>query len=281
MCCVVAICRIARAIWRLSRVCEPDWPNPSRGPLLAQAASQDRPHAVNRPGAGAVSVVRQPGGRSANDPVVRWKWLAAAASLAAVAVLGWNVTKPGTDAGARLAQGKPAQGQQVQQAIAATSAAQAACDAARSAPRRTAGGAPPVWRCIGLADRRPASCAMPRSSSLSADACCHDPSALYITAPVGGHAGAVGRPHGGARRPRAGGGAGRHSRTCQDSRSQHCRVVDPHARCVAAAQLHRHFCCLVRRQHVQCQDLACLRWRSAGGAGRIAQWRAALDVPAQ
>lgn len=92
---------------------------------LAQAASQDGPRAVNRPGAGAVSVVRQPGGHSANDPAVRWKWLAAAASLAAVAVLGWNVTRPGTDAGARLAQGKPAQGQQVQQAIAATSAAQA------------------------------------------------------------------------------------------------------------------------------------------------------------
>jgi sigma-E factor negative regulatory protein RseA len=85
---------------------------------LPQALSVDRPHGVSRPVAGAVTVVRQPGGRGANDPAVRWKWLAAAASLAAVAVLGWNVTKPGTDAGARLAQGKPAQ---AQQAIAAAS----------------------------------------------------------------------------------------------------------------------------------------------------------------
>lgn len=45
---------------------------------------------------------------SANDPVIRWKWLAAAASLAAVAVLGWNLTKPTTLAGAQLAGAEPA-----------------------------------------------------------------------------------------------------------------------------------------------------------------------------
>ncbi len=41
--------------------------------------------------------------RSANDAVLRWKWLAAAASLMAVAVLGWHAGSVGTDASARLA----------------------------------------------------------------------------------------------------------------------------------------------------------------------------------
>ncbi len=48
------------------------------------------------------------GRRSANDPVVQWKWLAMAASLAAVAVLGWQVSKPAADSGAQLAGGAPA-----------------------------------------------------------------------------------------------------------------------------------------------------------------------------
>jgi sigma-E factor negative regulatory protein RseA len=43
---------------------------------------------------------------AANDPVVRWKWLAAAASMAAIAILGWNVTRPGTDAAGQLAAGQ-------------------------------------------------------------------------------------------------------------------------------------------------------------------------------
>lgn len=43
------------------------------------------------------------GKRSANDPAVQWKWLAMAASLAAVAVLGWQVSKPAMDSGALLA----------------------------------------------------------------------------------------------------------------------------------------------------------------------------------
>jgi len=54
----------------------------------------------------------------ANDPVVRWKWLAAAASMAAVAVLGWSVTRPGGDAAGQLAAGQQAP----QQAVAAQSA---------------------------------------------------------------------------------------------------------------------------------------------------------------
>ena len=47
------------------------------------------------------------GRRSANDAAVQWKWLAMAASLAAVAVLGWQVSKPAADAGALLARGEP------------------------------------------------------------------------------------------------------------------------------------------------------------------------------
>lgn len=47
------------------------------------------------------------GRRSANDPAVQWKWLAMAASLAAVAVLGWQVSKPAADPGALLAGGEP------------------------------------------------------------------------------------------------------------------------------------------------------------------------------
>lgn len=44
---------------------------------------------------------------AANDAVVRWKWLAAAASMAAIAVLAWNVTRPGADAAGQLAAGPP------------------------------------------------------------------------------------------------------------------------------------------------------------------------------
>ncbi len=48
------------------------------------------------------------GRRSANDPAVHWKWLAMAASLAAVAVVGWQVSKPAADPGAVLARGESA-----------------------------------------------------------------------------------------------------------------------------------------------------------------------------
>lgn len=41
--------------------------------------------------------------RSANDAVLRWKWLAAAASVMAVAVLGWHVDQLNADAPMRLA----------------------------------------------------------------------------------------------------------------------------------------------------------------------------------
>ena len=44
---------------------------------------------------------------SANDSSVQWKWLAMAASLAAVAVLGWQVSKPALDPGATLAGAEP------------------------------------------------------------------------------------------------------------------------------------------------------------------------------
>lgn len=86
-----------------------------------QAARRPQPATADMPEAAAGAVVRQPGGRSANDPVVRWKWLAAVASLAAIAVLGWNVTRPGTETGGQLAQVAPAPAQS-QQAIAATPA---------------------------------------------------------------------------------------------------------------------------------------------------------------
>jgi len=68
-------------------------------------------------------VVGRPEGRSANDPSLRWRWLAAAASLAVVAVLGWNVTRPTADVGARLADAKLAAPRQL--AAAPSASAQA------------------------------------------------------------------------------------------------------------------------------------------------------------
>ena len=38
-----------------------------------------------------LEVSRQAAGRAANDPARRWKWLAAAASIAAVAAVGWQM----------------------------------------------------------------------------------------------------------------------------------------------------------------------------------------------
>lgn len=49
---------------------------------------------------------------AANDPVMRWKWLAAAASVAAVMAVSWSVlrTAPGAEpAGAQLAAAEPRQ----------------------------------------------------------------------------------------------------------------------------------------------------------------------------
>ncbi len=40
---------------------------------------------------------------SANDAVVRWKWLATAASVAAVATMGWHMSQVGAGAAAQLA----------------------------------------------------------------------------------------------------------------------------------------------------------------------------------
>ena len=40
---------------------------------------------------GWIDVSRQAAGRAANDPARRWKWLAAAASIVAVAAIGWQL----------------------------------------------------------------------------------------------------------------------------------------------------------------------------------------------
>ena len=47
---------------------------------------------------------------SANDAVVRWKWLAAAASVAAVATMGWHLSQTGSDGAAQLASGSVGNG---------------------------------------------------------------------------------------------------------------------------------------------------------------------------
>lgn len=50
-----------------------------------------------------VAVVADARTASANDAVVRWKWLAAAASMMAVSVLGWHLGQLGSRASAQLA----------------------------------------------------------------------------------------------------------------------------------------------------------------------------------
>ncbi len=81
-------------------------------PAVAMVPAVAQPVAVATAVLPAGGPDRKRAGRaSANDPVIRWKWLAAAASLAAVAVLGWNLTKPTTLAGAQLAGAEPATGQ--------------------------------------------------------------------------------------------------------------------------------------------------------------------------
>lgn len=44
---------------------------------------------------------------SANDAVMRWKWFAAAASVAAVATMGWHLSQLGTSGSAQLATTAP------------------------------------------------------------------------------------------------------------------------------------------------------------------------------
>lgn len=61
-------------------VSPPGQPTPVRAPVVADAAVQ-----------------------GANDAVLRWKWLTAAASLMAVAVLGWHLGQTGTGATTQLA----------------------------------------------------------------------------------------------------------------------------------------------------------------------------------
>jgi sigma-E factor negative regulatory protein RseA len=53
--------------------------------------------------ASVASVAADPAVRSANDAAQRWKWLAVAASVVAVAVLGWHVGSVGTEPSTRLA----------------------------------------------------------------------------------------------------------------------------------------------------------------------------------
>lgn len=55
------------------------------------------------PAQAAVAVVADAGVTSANDAVVRWKWLAAVASMTAVSVLGWHLGYLGSQASAQLA----------------------------------------------------------------------------------------------------------------------------------------------------------------------------------
>jgi sigma-E factor negative regulatory protein RseA len=58
---------------------------------------------------------------SANDAALRWKWLAAVASVFAVAVLGWHVGSVNTGASTQLATA-PAAGQSAQAGLAVSSA---------------------------------------------------------------------------------------------------------------------------------------------------------------
>jgi len=69
----------------------------------------------------AVSRVANAAERSANDAAQRWKWLAVAASVVTVAVLGWHVGSVGTAPSPQLA-GMPAEGPGVQSSNAAASA---------------------------------------------------------------------------------------------------------------------------------------------------------------
>jgi sigma-E factor negative regulatory protein RseA len=82
---------------RLARSQQPDAAVPGNAALQAPPVAE-------------LSVVAAENGlHSANDAVVRWKWLTAAASLMAVAVLGWHLGSINTVASIRLA-GAPAVG---------------------------------------------------------------------------------------------------------------------------------------------------------------------------
>ncbi len=92
---------VARLRERLSQAEQPD---------LRLDIGRNEELAVHQPvlisaSAKAVSAGDPP---SANDATVRWKWLAAAASLAAVAILGWHAGQVSSDASARLAAAPPA-----------------------------------------------------------------------------------------------------------------------------------------------------------------------------
>lgn len=92
---------VARLRERLSQAEQPDLRVDSgRNEAVAM-----REPVLIRASAKATSPVDRP---SANDATVRWKWLAAAASLAAVAILGWHAGQVSSDASARLAAASPA-----------------------------------------------------------------------------------------------------------------------------------------------------------------------------
>jgi len=74
---------------RLARSQQPD---SAPGDAAVQIPSEAEP----------VVVAAARGLRSANDAVVRWKWLAAAASLTAMAVLGWHLGSINTTESVRL-----------------------------------------------------------------------------------------------------------------------------------------------------------------------------------
>lgn len=84
---------VARLRQRLAAV-DADSAGPAAVPLRAGAV------ASAQIGATVVADAMAP---SANDAVVRWKWLAAAASMMAVSVLGWHLGQLGSQASAQLA----------------------------------------------------------------------------------------------------------------------------------------------------------------------------------
>lgn len=88
--------------------------------LRKRLAQVDPP--VNLASVTPVTVVADSRVRSANDAVLRWKWLAVAASFVTVAVLGWHVGSIDTGSPTQLAAGSVAAGQTALAGNAAVSA---------------------------------------------------------------------------------------------------------------------------------------------------------------
>lgn len=87
-----------------------------------EAAGSDGAVAMPLPGQPTpvvAPVVADTAVRGANDAVVRWKWLTAAASLMAVAVLGWHLGQVNTGASTQLAAAPSAGGSAMSGGVAA------------------------------------------------------------------------------------------------------------------------------------------------------------------